>query len=227
MQRSTVIGEALIPNGGGSMRLMQGKDDFTIVLSGIGGELMSTRKHGSEDALGYLPCRQITNRNSAHVLIGGLGMGFTVAAALAELGEGARVTVAELVSEVVEWNRGALGERAGRPLDDPRTIVTVTDVSNLLAENKNAYDVIALDIDNGPEGLTTPENTALYSREGILMAMDALRPGGFIAYWSATGDRPFRQRLRECGLQVQEHLVYAHGHKGARHMIYLVSPSDQ
>ena len=227
MARSTVIGEAAIPYDGGTMRLLQGKDDFTIVLSGIAGELMSTRRHGSEDALGYLPCRNIANTHSAHVLIGGLGMGFTLAAVLAELGDQAQVTVAELVPEVVEWNRGPLGERSGRPLDDPRATVIVTDVSALLLEKKSTYDVIALDVDNGPEGLTTPSNTGLYSREGILNTMTALRAGGVIAYWSATEDKPFCRRLQECGLQVQQKRVYAHGHKGVRHMVYLATPTHR
>lgn len=223
MKQSTVLGEASIPQGGGTMQLVQGKDDFTIVLRGIRGELMSTRKHGSEDALGYLPCRKISNKETAHVLIGGLGMGFTLAAALAELGDNARVTVAELVPEVVEWNQGILGERAGRPLDDPRTNVVVTDVFKLIMENKNTYDVIALDIDNGPEGLTTPGNTGLYGREGIIATLNALVAGGVVAYWSATEDKPFHNRLSQCGFQVEKHRVYAHGRKGARHVVYLAS----
>ena len=223
MKRPAIVGEASIPNGGGTMQLLQGKDDFTITLRGIGGELMSTRKHGSEDALGYLACQSISNRDSASVLIGGLGMGFTLAAALAELGSHARVTVAELVPEVVEWNRGPLGERAGRPLDDPRTTVKVTDVMELLKASEKAYDVIALDVDNGPEGLTTQENTALYSRQGIATTLAALEQNGVISYWSATGDRAFCERLRRCGLKVKERRVFAHGHKGTRHFIYLAS----
>src|SRR5210317_654594 len=134
MRHWTLLGEAPIPGSRQSLRLHRGKDDFFITISSGGGELMSTRKHGSEDALGALPCRQLRNRDTARVLIGGLGMGFTLAAALKEIGERAEVTVAELIPEVVEWNRGPLGEHSGYPLNDPRTKVFTGDVAMLLRE---------------------------------------------------------------------------------------------
>jgi spermidine synthase len=222
MRHWTLLGEAPIPGAGKSLSLYRGKDDFSIKLTG-GHELMNTRKHGSEDALGALPCRRLKSPAAAKVLIGGLGMGFTLAAALKAVGPQAEVTVAELIPEVVEWNRGPLGERSGRPLDDPRTRVYVGDVARLLRRSPAAFDVIALDVDNGPEGLTRASNDWLYSYAGIAAAQKALRPGGMLAYWSAGPDRDFHDCLRRCGLEVEETNVYAHGNKGARHTIWLAT----
>jgi spermidine synthase len=223
MRHWTLLGEAPIPGTGQSLSLHQGKDDFFIKISSGGGELMSTRKHGSEDALGALPCRKLRNRDSARVLIGGLGMGFTLAAALAEVGERAEVTVAELIPEVVDWNRGPLGERSGYPLNDPRTRVHVGDVAKLFRSRQGYFDVIALFVDNGPEGLTQSANDWLYSTAGILAAQQALTTNGILAYWSAGPDQAFHDRLRRCGFLVEEVSVFAHGKKGARHTIWLAS----
>ena len=222
MRHWTELGEAPIPGTGQSLFLYQGKDDFYIKVSG-GHELMSTRKHGSEDALGSLPCRRLKNPGSARVLIGGLGMGFTLAAVLAEVGSKAEVTVAELIPEVVDWNRGPLGERSGYPLNDPRTRVHIGDVAKLLRGKKACFDVIALDVNNGPEGLTRSSNDWLYSEPGILAAQNALGPAGILAYWSAGLDQAFHDRLRRCGFLVEEIMVYAHGNKGARHTLWLAS----
>ena len=222
MRQWTQLGEASIPGSDKSIFLIRGKDDFFIKLSG-GLELMNTRKHGSEDALGALPCQKLKHPESAHVLIGGLGMGFTLAAALSELGAEAEVTVAELIPEVVEWNRGPLGDCSGRPLDDPRTQLYVGDVANLLREKRDTYDVIALDVDNGPEGLTKSNNSWIYSEQGITSTVKALKPTGMISYWSASADQGFNQRLKRCGLKVEEVSVFAHGKKGTRHTIWLAS----
>jgi spermidine synthase len=222
MRHWTQLGEAPIPGTNRSLTLHQGKDDFFIRISG-GGELMSTRKHDSEDALGRLPCLRLRQPETASVLIGGLGMGFTLAAALKVLGPRAEVTVAELIPEVVEWNRGPLGERSGRPLDDPRTRVHVGDVVKLLKGKRSEFDVIALDVDNGPEGLTQSSNDWIYSTPGIVAAQKALRPHGILAYWSAGPDPAFHDRLRRCGFLVEEIIVHAHGKKGARHTIWLAS----
>jgi spermidine synthase len=219
----TQLGEAAIPGTGESLLLFRGKDDFYIKISSGGGELMSTRKHGSEDALGTLPCRRLQNSASPRVLIGGLGMGFTLAAVLKEVGPEAEVTVAELIPEVVEWNRGPLGERSTYPLRDPRTRVHVGDVMKLLRSKRGYYDVIALDVDNGPEGLTKSSNDWLYSEAGIIAAQEALTPDGILAFWSAGPDQAFHDRLRRCGFMVEEVTVFAHGHKGARHTIWLAS----
>ena len=153
MRHWTQLGEAPIPGTDQTLFLYQGKDDFFIKISG-GHELMSTRKHGSEDALGSLSCKRLKQPESARVLIGGLGMGFTLAAVLGVVGSKAEVTVAELIPEVVDWNRGPLGERSAYPLNDPRTRVHVGDVAKLLRQSRACFDVIALDVDNGPEGLT-------------------------------------------------------------------------
>jgi spermidine synthase len=174
---------------------------------------MNSRKHGSEDALGTLPCRRLAHRESAKVLIGGLGMGFTLAAVLREVGPNARITVAELIPEVVEWNRGSLGECSGYPLEDPRTHIYIGDVARLLRSKRGAYDVIALDVDNGPEGLTNSSNDWLYSTSGVLAAQQALTPDGVLAYWSAGPDAAFSDRLRRCGFLVEEVKVFAHGKK--------------
>jgi spermidine synthase len=222
MRHWTLLGEAPIPGTDRSLVLYQGKDDFSIKIAG-GHELMNTRKHGSEDALGKLPCQRLSQPETARVLIGGLGMGFTLAAVLQAVGPQAEVTVAELIPEVVEWNRGPLGDFSGRPLDDPRTRVHVGDVAKLLRRQRACFDVIALDVDNGPEGLTRSSNNWLYSAPGIAAAQDALSPGGIVAYWSAGPDQGFHDRLRQCGFLVEETTVHAHGNKGPRHTIWLAS----
>ena len=222
MRHWKLLGEAPVPGTDQSLFLYQGKDDFFIRISG-GQELMSTRKHASEDALGRLPCQRLKYPETARVLIGGLGMGFTLAAVLAVVGSGAVVTVAELIPEVVDWNRGPLGEHSGMPLEDPRSRVQLGDVAKILRQNRASFDVIALDVDNGPEGLTTSANDWLYSRAGIIAAQQALSPTGILAYWSAGPDPAFHERLRGCGFMVEEIRVFAHANKGARHTIWLAS----
>ncbi len=220
MRHWTHLAEASIPGTQKSLMLYKSKDDFHIKVTG-GFELMSTRKHGSEDALGTLPCKKLKNPENAQVLIGGLGMGFTLAAALQSVGAQAKVTVAELIPAVAEWNRGPLGEYSGFPVHDSRSHIEIVDVCDLIKDHPAAYDVIALDVDNGPEGLTQGSNNWLYSEEGINTARTALRPGGVLAYWSAGQDKPFRLRLRKCSLAVEEVSVFAHGSKGTKHTIWL------
>jgi spermidine synthase len=224
MKHWTLLGEASIPGSDNILSLFEGKDDFFIKISGAG-ELMSTRTHGSEDALGTLPCKRLRNTEQARVLIGGLGMGFTLAAVLSCVGEKAQVTVAELIPEVVEWNRGPLGVRSGHPLDDPRTHVYVGDVARLLRDEDSSFDVIALDVDNGPDGMTKSSNSWLYTIRGILAAQNSLTPNGILAYWSAAPDPEFRGRLRRCGFLVDEVVVRAHANKGPKHIIWLASIS--
>ena len=220
LKRQTLLGEARIPNSDLTLKLYRGKDDCSILVPGRG-TLMTTRRHASEDALGTLACRALDRTDAASVLIGGLGMGFTLAAVLAATGPGARVTVAEIVPEVIEWNRGVLGEYSGRPLEDARTTVHHGDVVELLRGDGRRYDAIVLDVDNGPESIGSSGNDWLYSAEGIAGARDRLAPGGALAYWSATPDRRFAKRLRDGGLRVAERSVHAHGNKGARHTIWL------
>lgn len=225
MKQRTLLGQALIPGGDRILKLYQGKDDCTILISGKG-ELMSTRRHASEDALGTLACQLLPQSESVSVLIGGLGMGFTLAAVLGATGAQSNVVVAELVPEVVEWNKGPLGDYSGNPLADARTTVYHGDVSDLLRSATPSYDVIALDVDNGPEALSTSGNNWLYSTEGISCASESLNRGGVLAYWSATPDVVFSRKLRKCGLRVVEKSIFAHGSKGTKHTIWLSSIRD-
>ncbi len=221
MARFTEIGTAIIPGQGTQLRLLQRNDEFAIKIAGQTGELMNSRLHGSEDALATLACERIANRPNPKVLIGGMGMGFTLAAALDSLNSDAEVTVAELVPEVVEWNRGALGSASGYPLNDSRTKIHLGDVGQLMKAQKGVYDAILLDVDNGPEGLTRKENDWIYSPEGIAQAQAALTPGGILAYWSAGEDPRFTERLRRAGFQVKAETVRARPGKGAKHVIWL------
>jgi spermidine synthase len=221
MNRMTLIDTAPIP-GGGELRLFQEGEHFSIKIAGVG-DLMSTRMHGSEDALARLGCERIASRTHARVLIGGLGMGFTLAAALKLMRDNAEIVVAELVPGVVEWNRGPLGAHAGYPLNDTRVSVHEADVADLLKKARAAYDAILLDVDNGPGGLTHEDNNWLYSAQGLSTAFQALRVGGVLAVWSAHPDRAFTERLRRCGFTVAEVPVRAHGNKGARHIIWLAT----
>lgn len=222
MARFTVLGTAPIPGKTGQLRLLQRNDEFTIKIAGTPGDLMNSRMHASEDALATLACQRIANRPQPKVLIGGLGMGFTLAAALKSLGDTAQVTVAELVPEVVEWNRNALGLAAGYPLNDLRTVVHVGDVGEVMRKHKSTFDAILLDVDNGPEGLTRKENDWIYSNAGLNAAKSALTPGGILAFWSASSDSAFSLQLRKIGFEVKPVTVRAHtAGKGAKHVIWL------
>lgn len=222
MARFELLGTATIPGKGTQLRLLQRNDEFSIKIAGTTGELMNSRLHGSEDALATLACERLASHAAPRVLIGGLGMGFTLAAALRSLGEQAEVTVAELVPEVESWNRGPLGAAAGYPLSDPRARVHLGDVVQLIRASEGAYDAILLDIDNGPEGLTRKENHWLYTTAGIAAAQAALRPDGVLAYWSAGQDPAFTERLKRAGLSVDPVTVRAHRPgKGAKHVIWL------
>lgn len=225
MNRLELLDTASIPNNGGELKFYRQGDDFSIRIAGSraggAGELMNSRLHGSEDKLAELACPKVAGRKQPRVLVGGLGMGYTLAAALRNLGGNAQVVVAELVPGVIAWNRGELGDKAGRPLDDPRTQVHEGDVADLLRATREGFDAILLDVDNGPEGLTHKGNDWLYSPEGLGVAQRALRDRGLLAIWSAGPDPRFTLRLRKCGYQVQEVNVRAHGNKGARHLIWL------
>lgn len=209
-----------IPGDSGELGLYQRGAEYYIKIMG-GPELMSTRTHASEDALGVIACKGLRGKPGARVLIGGLGMGFTLSAALKKLDGDAEVVVAEVVPGVVEWNRGELGAFAERPLDDSRTQVRVGDVTELLRKERVGFDAIVLDVDNGPDGLTLASNQWLYSKPGLRVALEALRPGGALAIWSASPDRAFTKRLRAVGFAVEEVTVRAHAGKGARHRIWI------
>jgi spermidine synthase len=222
MARFTEIGTATIPGQGTRLRLLQRNDEFSIKIAGTTGELMNSRVHGSEDALATLACERIADLPSPRVLIGGLGMGFTLAAALAALGKDAQVTVAELVPEVEDWNRGPLGAAAGNPLNDPRASIHIGDVAELLKSSDGEWDAILLDVDNGPEGMTRRENNWIYSPAGIAAAQNALSPDGILAYWSAGQEHAFTERLRAAGFAVEAVTVRGlRPGKGAYHLIWL------
>jgi len=217
----TLLGTANIPNNGGELRLSQREDDFSIHLKGVRGELMSSRVHCSELALAELGCAHIQGMEKSKVLVGGLGMGFTLAAALKATSKSSQVVVAELVPEVIEWNKGPLGECAGRPLDDNRVQVHLGDVAELFKTKKATYDAVLLDVDNGPEGFTQADNNELYSIESLQAIQQTLHPGGVLAIWSAWHDPKFTLQLKKAGFKVEAKTVRAHKGKGSRHTIYL------
>ncbi|MEN8162177.1 MAG: hypothetical protein ABFS41_19055 [Myxococcota bacterium] len=216
-----LLGEARTPDGG-LMALTRRGGEYVIHADGR--NLMSSRMHGSEEALAQLGCRHLGGRTAPRVLIGGLGMGFTLRAALDCLGEDAHIVVAELMPAVTEWNRGPLGPLAGRPLLDPRVRVEVRDVREVLAAPDAAFDAVLLDVDNGPTPVTSVDNARLYDDAGIASARAALEPGGTLAVWSARDDRAFVNRLRHAGFRVGVERVRARLRRGGpRHTIFLAS----
>jgi spermidine synthase len=216
----TLVDTAQIPGNDGELQLFRRDDEFSISVDGVG-VLMSTWAHGSEDALAELACSRIADRPRPRVLIGGLGMGFTLAAALHRLGADAQVEVAELVPAVVAWNRGALGEHAGHPLRDARATVREGDVARILKTERQAYDAILLDVDNGPEGFTRKKNDWLYTTDGLTASYRALRPEGVLAIWSAGPSRDFTALLQKVGFKMRQRRVYEHDNKGSLHTIWL------
>jgi len=221
MLPTTLLGTANIPNNGGELRLTQRGDEFFISLKGAGGVLMSSRVHGSEVALAELGCAHIQDKENSRVLVGGMGMGFTLAAALEATSASSEVIVAELVPEVIEWNNGALGECAGRPLDDHRVTVMQGDVAELFKTRQPTYDAVLLDVDNGPESFTHAENNRLYSGESLQAIQQTLKPGGTLTIWSAWHDPKFPLMLKKARFKVDTRTVRAHNGKGSRHTIYL------
>ena len=219
-----LLDRATVPGGSGELRLYKRGEEFSIRLDRC--ELMNSRIHGSEDALAELACARIADCADTRVLIGGLGMGFTAAAALGRLGGDGRLVVAELSPAVVKWNRGPLADLAGRPLEDERVTVREIDVAEILKVERGNYDAILLDVDNGPEGLTRKGNDWLYARAGLVAAFRALRPGGVLGVWSSSANRAFTERLREAGFEVDETPVRSRdGGKGSRHTIWLAGRS--
>jgi spermidine synthase len=214
----SLLDRAQVP-GGGELRLLRRGAEFSIKLDK--NELMNSRLSATEQALATIGCATIKTRAQPHVLIGGLGMGFTLRAALAVLGPKARVTVAELVPAVVTWARGPLAKQSGDSLADPRVRIHVGDVGELIRAGKAAYDAILLDVDNGPAGMTRKANDGLYDAKGLRAAFAALRAGGVLAVWSSKPDATFTARLRKTGFAVVENPVRAKGPQGgAQHFIW-------
>jgi hypothetical protein len=218
-----LLGETISPDGT-ALKLTR-RDDEYILLAG-GAILMSSRMHGSEEALATFGCERARALQGPSVLIGGLGMGFTLRAALDLLPPGAKVVVAELVPAVVEWNRGPLGPLAGHPLDDKRVRVETCDVGAVLRASSGKFDAVLLDVDNGPEAFSASDNAYLYGTRGIADARRALKPDGVLAVWASQEDRKFEQRLGKGGFEVRVQRVRGRFKKGGpRHIIFLGSKS--
>lgn len=212
-----LIATAEVP-GGDPLRLVKHGRDFIIMLDR--NELMSSRMSGSEEALAVMTCDRL-GKAAPHLLIGGYGMGFTLRAAQKVLGPDAKLTVAELVPDIIEWARGPMAELADGCLDDPRVAVLIDDVGYVIRQARGEYDAILLDVDNGPDGLTRPGNDGLYSQRGLAAARQALAPGGVLAVWSAAPDRVFARRMSDAGFAVDEVKVRARSNgKGPQHTIW-------
>ena len=217
-----LIDTAQIPGGGGELRLIRRGSEYSIMLGS--NELMNSRLSGSEEALARLAAERIGGSPRPLILIGGLGMGFTLRAALAAVGPEARVEVAELVPAVVRWARGPLAHLFELSLDDPRVRILEADVAEPIAAGQGRYDAILLDVDNGPDGLTVEANDRLYDEAGLRRARAALRPGGVLGVWSSAPDKGFTGRLKRTGLAVEEFAVRATAAgKGGRHVIWIAT----
>ncbi|MBX9455524.1 MAG: hypothetical protein KL863_05555 [Rhizobium sp.] len=219
MQPWIVLDEAKVPDGHETLRLKRRGGEFSIMLGS--NELMNSRLSGSEEALATLTLDKLSGRKGPRILIGGLGMGFTLRAALAAVDAEARITVAELVPDVVAWARGPMAELHAGSLDDPRVVILPDDVGAAIRTANAAYDAILLDVDNGPDGLSRPGNDALYGARGLGEAKRALTPGGVLAVWSSHPAPRFTQRLTQAGFAAEEKPVRARGRSGAKHMIWL------
>ena len=218
MKPRELLAKALVP-GGEELSLFRRGEDFMIVLGR--NELMNSRMSGSEEALATMTIERLSERSAPHLLIGGYGMGFTLRAALRALPAGARVTVAELVPEIIDWARGAMAALAAGCFDDRRVAVVERDVAALIGEARASYDAILLDVDNGPDVLTRDAYDQLYSKRGLAAAKAALKPGGILAVWSAAPDAAFARRLASAGFAVEEVGVRARSNgKGPRHVIW-------
>jgi len=214
------IDRAEVPGEEREVTLLVRGTEFSIRTAGT--ELMNSRIHGSVDALAELTCRRVKRKSGLRILIGGLGMGYTLAAALEQSEPDTLITVSELIPAVVRWNREHLGHLAGMPLDDPRVSVEEEDVAKTIRKRKSAWDAILLDVDNGPDGLTRKANERLYGRPGLKTSFSALRPGGILAVWSSGADEAFTRRLKQCGFQTETVTVPARkSGKGGRHTIWL------
>ena len=220
MKRVERLGEAVAPDG---TVLALYRHDGAYSIHAGGHELMSTRRHHSEDALAELVCAPLAGLAGVRVLIGGLGLGFTLRAALRALAADARVVVVEIVEEVIRWNRDPGYALAADALGDPRVELRHDDVANVLQASAGGFDAIMLDVDNGAAALTTRGNARLYRAEGIRRAAAALRPGGRLAYWSAGGDPAFETALRRAGLAVETARVAAHPGTKSRHTIFVAT----
>ena len=207
------------------MRLLRQDEAYSIQVGDA--ELMTNLDRRSEQALATIACTRLRDRPNPRVLIGGLGMGFTLRAALEALGPDAQVVVAELIPSVVAWARGPLAHLFGDSLDDPRVEIVEGDVNRLIQSGPARFDAILLDVDNGPSGMTRRENDRLYDRWGLKRAQYALTRGGILGVWSGKPDRRFKARLRLHGFTVDEVRVRANGGAdGPRHVLWFAVRPD-
>jgi spermidine synthase len=213
------IDTASIPGSAETLRLKCRGREYSIMLGS--NELMNSRLSGSEQALATLSQAAIADRKAPRILIGGLGMGFTLRAALDAFAPDAKITVAELVPAVVAWARGPMAELHGTSLDDPRVTIVEGDVGAMIGAARGSLDAILLDVDNGPDGLSRPANDSLYDAAGLSQSLRALAPGGVLAVWSAHPAPQFTRRLKQSGFAVEEKPVRANGKSGVRHVIWL------
>ncbi|MDB5719559.1 MAG: speE [Alphaproteobacteria bacterium] len=220
-----LIATAKVP-GGAELRLFRRGRDHMIVLDR--NELMNSRMSGSEEALATMTAERLAGRKSQHWLVGGYGMGFTLRAALGALGSDARLTVAELVREIIDWARGPMAELCAGCLDDRRVRIVEGDVAAMIEAARSDYDAILLDVDNGPDGLSRAANNRLYNPFGLEAARAALKPGGVLAIWSAADDKAFARKLERAGFSVEEVAVRARSNgKGPRHIIWFATRRGQ
>ena len=216
------IDAAKVPGADIELRLMRRGAEFSMMLGQ--NELMNSRLSGSEEALATLACKRIERIKRPHLLVGGLGMGFTLRAALAVLGAEARVTVAELVPAVITWARGPMAGLFGDSLFDPRADIRAADVIEVIHSSPSVFDAILLDVDNGPEALIRKANDALYDLKGLRATLRALRPRGVLAVWSSGPDGGFTKRLRDADFDVNEVGVRATSKRsGAHHVIWFAT----
>jgi spermidine synthase len=195
--------------GGGELTLVQRGDEFAIRVNGA--ELMASRAHTSEERMAVVAFERLASVPKPRVLIGGLGLGYTLRAALDVFPSAATIVVAELVPAVVTWMRGPLAHLAGHPLDDRRTVVEVADAAAVLRASPGRFHALLIDIDNSPTTLIREGNASLYSTAGMASARKALAPGGVLVVWSAGPDARFAERMRRAGFRVDVVRAYAHG----------------
>lgn len=214
-----VIGRSQAASGG-ELVLSERGGEFSIRIDGW--ELMSSRAHGSEEAMAEVGCKRLASVPSPHVLVAGLGLGYTLRATLDRLGKGAKVTVAEFVPAVIEWNQGPLAPLAKKPLEDPRVELFPGDVRLVMQRNPQGFDAILLDTDNGPTAFTSQSNEALYSPAGLESAFKALRTDGILVIWSAGPDLRFEKRMRQAGFVAEAMISTALGTgRGAKHILFV------
>ncbi|MBW8017677.1 MAG: hypothetical protein FVQ82_15990 [Planctomycetes bacterium] len=211
MKPTVQLAQTKTPDGQ-TMVLSQHGQDFYISLNKV--QLMTSREYESELELARIGCKHLKNAAKSHVLIGGLGMGFTLRETLSLLGEQAKVTVAELIPDVIAWNRDLLAKINNNAMQDTRVIVKSHDVANIINQSSQTYDAILLDVDNGPTAMTSSGNSQLYQPAGLAAAMKALKPEGCLAIWSVNGDAGFGRLLKKEGLQYQ--LISVAAYKNAR-----------